>query len=96
MAAVFRVSPGLDVNSLSQHTTRFFPTADLASRSGLQPLRAESNQYPPSCGLQAPAFGGPRTGLSHYHVLPDTALRLLDNLGIEPKTVGLRGRCSTN
>lgn len=63
------------------------PTADLASRSRLQPLRAESNQHHPSCELQAPAFGGPRTGLSHCHAMPDTTLRFVNIEGFEPSAI---------
>lgn len=75
MAVDFRVSPGLDVNPCHTALLDSHPTADLRSRSGLRSLRADSNQHLPSCGLQAPAFGVPRTGLSHYHAMPDTTSR---------------------
>lgn len=95
MAAVFWVSPGND--ELPCHTALLdsHPTADLASRSRLQPLRADSNQHSPSCGFRAPVFGVPRTGLSHYRAMPDTASALFDNQDLN-LSVGLEGRCSTN
>lgn len=94
MAVDFRVSPGLDVNPCRITLLDSHPTADLRSRAGLLSLRADSNQHHPSCGLQAPAFGVPRTGLSHYHAMPDTTLLFFDNEGVEPTTVGFQGRCS--
>ena len=60
----------------------------------MQPLRADSNQHLPSCGFQAPAFGGPRTGLSHSHANAGHDFAFFDNAGFEPATVGVQGRCS--
>jgi len=50
------------------------PTADLASRLGLQPLRAESNQNPKSCESWVPVSELPPTGLSHCCAMPDMTL----------------------
>lgn len=38
------------------HYSIIITTADLASRSGLQPLRADSNQHPLPCELWMPIF----------------------------------------
>ena len=57
----------------------YHPTAYLASSTGCYTLRADSNQRPRPCECWTSAFSMRCAELSHFNLMPNTSLLLLDS-----------------